>query len=89
MNDADTTIGRGHRQPRYPLNLDGPEYVWRQLADHLAGRIEAAEFGHRLPNRERLANEYGVSLDSVRRAVNHLAERGLVETLAPKGTYLT
>ncbi|WP_199435482.1 winged helix-turn-helix domain-containing protein [Qaidamihabitans albus] len=75
--------------PRFQVDADKPEYVWQQVFDHLVQRIEAGQFERRLPNREVLAAEYGVSLHSVARAVRALAERGLVVTLRGKGTYLT
>ncbi|RBM21747.1 GntR family transcriptional regulator [Prauserella sp. PE36] len=75
-------------RPRYRLNLDGPVYVWQQVADHIEQRICAAEFAIRLPNREVLAREYGVSVGSVRRAVKHLADRGSLRTTKGRGTYV-
>ena len=42
-----------------------------------------------LPAERRLADEYGVSLGTARRATELLRERGLVVTLRSKGTYIT
>ncbi|WP_081195251.1 GntR family transcriptional regulator [Saccharomonospora piscinae] len=88
MSTVTTTPERTEPQPRFVLDLAGPEYVWRQVAQHLAERIAAGEFHRRLPNREIIASEYGVSLHSVRRAVRCLAEHGVVTAVNPRGTYL-
>lgn len=80
---------RPRRASRFQIDPEKPEYVWQQVLDHLVERIEAGQFGCRLPNREVLASEYGVSPHSVARAIRALVERGLVVTLRGKGTYLT
>ncbi|MGW8851575.1 winged helix-turn-helix domain-containing protein [Streptomyces xiamenensis] len=73
-----------------PVDPSRAEYVWRQIADHLAARIASGELpaGARLPGERALAEEYGVALGTVRRAVVDLRERGLVKTLPAKGTFV-
>ncbi|WP_433470025.1 winged helix-turn-helix domain-containing protein [Spirillospora sp. CA-128828] len=73
-------------------------YVYREVADPLAAWIEAGRAsrrpagslspGARLPGERDLAEEYGVVLGTARRAVEELRERGLVVTLASKGTFV-
>ena len=65
------------------------EYL--RVAGAIAGRIERGEFppGGRLPRELALAEEYGVAYHTVRRAMQVLRERGLVETLWGKGTFVT
>ena len=65
-------------------------HVYVQLADHIAGRIAAGDLrpGARLPAERDLAAEYGVSADTVRRAVVVLRERALVVTLTGRGSYV-
>ncbi|MER5478408.1 winged helix-turn-helix domain-containing protein [Streptomyces sp. NPDC002734] len=58
------------------------------MADDLERRIRAAEFGRRIPNERVLADEYSVSAGTVRRAVRELRERGVVETLPAKGSFV-
>ena len=67
-----------------------PVYVWRQVADWIAGRIESGELqpGARLEGERELAEQVGVAVGTVRRAVEDLRERGLVVTLAAKGTFV-
>lgn len=73
-------------------------YVYTELADHLAARIEAGRDddppatalrpGARLPGERDLAEEYGVAVGTARRAAELLRERGLVVTLPAKGTFV-
>ncbi|GAB3972754.1 hypothetical protein GCM10029978_050600 [Actinoallomurus acanthiterrae] len=67
-----------------------PEYRYKQVADHIAGRIERGELraATRLPGERDLATEYGVALGTARRAIRDLRERQLVITLPAKGTYI-
>lgn len=67
-----------------------PDYVYRRMATHLEARIAAGELkpGTRLPGERDLADEYGVSLSTARRAVKELRDRGRVVTLPAKGTYV-
>lgn len=66
-------------------------YVYMQVADHVAWQIETGRLqsGARLAGERDLAQEYGVSIASVRRAVAELRDRGLVTTLPAKGTFVT
>ncbi|KID28241.1 winged helix-turn-helix domain-containing protein [Prauserella rugosa] len=71
-----------------PDNKTGYEY--ELLAEHLAGLIDSGEWapGRRMPGERALADEYGVALDTVRKATRILRERGLVQTLKSKGTFV-
>jgi GntR family transcriptional regulator len=68
-----------------------PGYIYERMADHLAARIEEGDLplNQPLPAERRLADEYGVSLGTARRATELLRERGLVITLRSKGTFVT
>jgi GntR family transcriptional regulator len=76
-----------------PWNRDavGVQYVWFALADHVAARIAAGEFprGAMLPGEREMAEYYGVGVVTYRRAIRELRDvRGLVVTLAAKGTFV-
>ncbi|KMS78325.1 GntR family transcriptional regulator [Streptomyces leeuwenhoekii] len=73
-----------------PVDPSRPVYVWQQAADWIARRIEAGELrpGARLEGERELAEQLGVAVGTVRRAVQDLRERGLVVTLPAKGTYV-
>ncbi|WP_431879945.1 winged helix-turn-helix domain-containing protein [Amycolatopsis sacchari] len=65
-------------------------HVYQQLADYLAQRITSGELAPNtpLPSSRRLAEEYGLSVNTVRHAVRLLRYRGLVTTVRSKGTYV-
>lgn len=67
-----------------------PGYVYLQVADLIAARIESGELRRhdRLPGEQDLADEYGVSLGTARHATRVLRERGLVFTIRAKGTFV-
>ena len=44
--------------------------------------------GTRLPGHRELAQQYGVSVGSVREAISMLVSGGLIETQAGRGTYV-
>lgn len=68
----------------------GRRLVYMQIADELARRIEDGTYppDGRLPAELDLAAEFGASRESVRRAVQELRGRGLVETVKGKGTFV-
>ncbi|MZD07232.1 GntR family transcriptional regulator [Streptomyces sp. SID5785] len=66
------------------------EYEWQRIARSIeeeirTGRIPA---GGALPGIVRLAETYGVADRTVRRALQDLRERGLIETLPHKGSFV-
>lgn len=67
-----------------------PGYLYMRMADHIAARIAAGDLApdDMLPNERELIAEYGVSIDTVRRATEELRERGLVVTYPSRGTYV-
>jgi GntR family transcriptional regulator len=84
---CNTVCGVSNRPPIDPAR---PVHVYVQLADHIAARIAAGDLqpGARLPAERDLAAEYGVSTDTVRRAVAVLRERALIVTLTGRGSYV-
>jgi GntR family transcriptional regulator len=81
---ADSGVPEWHPDP------SAPGYLYVRLADHIAARIAAGGLppGARLPREYELVSEYGVSIDTVRRATAELRARGLVETYPSKGTFV-
>lgn len=68
----------------------GPGLVYMLIADDIAARIASGIYAadQRLPAEAELAAEYGTARMTVRRAVRELRERGLVQTVYGKGTYV-
>ncbi|WP_433132956.1 GntR family transcriptional regulator [Micromonospora sp. CA-240977] len=65
-----------------------PKYM--VIRDDLIRRIGSGEFapGDALPGQRHLSEEYGVSLMTLRQALDELCGRGVVEQLPGKGTYV-
>jgi len=63
----------------------------RQLRDLLIARIESGEWtpGTYLPSETRLAEQYGVSVGTLRKALLDLAQEGIVARRQGKGTVVT
>jgi GntR family transcriptional regulator len=74
--------------PPFEPDTDAPVYLYEQVADHIAARIDAGEIGPRLPGERELMEEYGVAHGTIRKATELLRERGRVKTLPGKGTYV-
>ena len=73
-----------------PIDLDGPELVYVQVANYIASLIESGKLqsGMRLPPERELAKMFGVAYDTVRRANELLRERGLIVTVHGRGTFV-
>jgi DNA-binding GntR family transcriptional regulator len=76
--------------PSFEPDPTSPVYLYLQVAEHVAARIESGELpkGARLPAERDMADEYRVSLQTARRAVEELRDRGLVQTVPVKGTFV-
>jgi DNA-binding GntR family transcriptional regulator len=67
-----------------------PQYRYVEVADAIAADIASGRIpvGARLAGERELAEEHGVAIGTARRAVQELRDRGLVRTLAARGTYV-
>lgn len=65
-----------------------PKYI--QLANILRERIEAGTIGagEQIPSETELEAESGLARGTVRKAIAHLAEQGVVVTVRGKGSYV-
>jgi GntR family transcriptional regulator len=68
----------------------GPEPIYRQLAEVLAGRIADGTYlpGHPIPSTAALCAEFGVSHKTVRAATEILEERGLLIGAQGRGRFV-
>lgn len=76
---------------RFPvmINLDGGRGpMWRRVLGHLRQRVLAGEFPERLPSEKWLADEYGVSIGTIRKALAAMRADGLIETDKGYGSYV-
>jgi GntR family transcriptional regulator len=78
----------GEHGPRF--DPKGRRLVYVQIADVLAARIEDGTYppDGRLPAEPELVEEFGAARESVRRAIRELRDRGLIETVPGKGSYV-
>ena len=70
------------------LDENDPRPLWQQLADLLRGRIERGELAGRVEAETALAQHYGVSRDTVRRALACLAQDRLIRSTRGRGTFV-
>lgn len=68
----------------------GRMLVYMGIADEIAAQIDDGTLApeQRLPSETALAEEYGTARMTVTRAIRELRERGLVETVPGKGTFV-
>jgi GntR family transcriptional regulator len=73
-----------------PDSRRGPGLAYMRVADDITARITSGELkaGARLRSERDLAEYYGVAYATVRRAMVVLRERGLIETIHGRGTYV-
>ncbi|WP_156726069.1 winged helix-turn-helix domain-containing protein [Streptomyces apocyni] len=66
------------------------EYEWQRIARSIEAEIRSGRIppGGALSGITRLAETYGVADRTIRRALRDLRERGLIETLPHKGSYV-
>jgi len=66
------------------------QYVWKSIADEIERRIAAGLYKPRmpLPGELRLAEEFGVAVRTLRRAITELRNKGVLMTLPAKGTFV-
>lgn len=72
------------------IDLDGPEPLYEQIADILAGRIADGTYlpRRRIPSEAAICEEFGVARPTARSAIRILRERGLVVTTVGKGSFV-
>jgi GntR family transcriptional regulator len=68
----------------------GAPLAYERVADDIAGRIASGELkpGTRLRAERELATYYGVSYGTMRQAMKVLRERGLIDTIHGRGTFI-
>ena len=75
---------------RVHIDHDSPEPFYRQLADIIRGRIESSKYepGSMIPSIERIRQETGLSVMTIRKGIRILADEGWVRLVPGKGTYV-
>ena len=70
------------------IDRAGIAHAYQQVADAIAARITAGRYPVKLPSERDLADEFGVSYMTVRRATAILRERGLIVSVHGRGTFV-
>jgi DNA-binding GntR family transcriptional regulator len=68
-----------------------PRLLWQQVADDLRAEMDSGELAidTRLPSEFELADQYGVSRDTIRRAIQELVSENRLVVLHGRGTFVT
>ncbi|QFG22396.1 winged helix-turn-helix domain-containing protein [Actinomadura sp. WMMB 499] len=72
------------------IDLDGMEPLRDQVAAVIMGRIVDGTYpvGRRIPSNRAIADEFGVSTNTAEAAVKRLRDRGLVQGVHGRGTFV-
>jgi len=72
------------------INHRIPRLLWMQVADDLRAEMQSGGLrpGDKLPGEAEMADVYGVSRDTIRRATSELSEEGLLVILHGRGTFV-
>lgn len=89
-NTLASRIRQGEKINQPSRHCDDRLPAYARLRDDLASRIAAGEWGaaDALPSDNRLASETGLSVGTVRKAVQQLVDEGLLERRQGSGTFL-
>ncbi|MEU3277301.1 MULTISPECIES: GntR family transcriptional regulator [Streptomyces] len=76
--------------PDDQVERDAPEAPFQQLAGILRARVKRGDWkpDRAMPSENTLADAYGLSRPTVRRAIAALTEEGLVYAVSGRGTYV-
>lgn len=79
------------RSPAMALDFQGKEPLYRQLAGELRALIDSGEIppGRALPSKKAIAQRWGVSQNTVERALDLLRAAVLIETSMGRGLFVT
>jgi len=82
--------GQAPEDDQAPIVPRGYDLAYEVVARRLERRIKAGEWGYHmpLPSEPALSEWYGVSRTTIRSAARLLEERGLVEVISGRGTYV-
>lgn len=79
-----------HRGPVRQIDRSSRTPPWRQIAAYIEADITAGRYGKddRLPSIITLTQEYDVNRKTAHKALQYLAEQGLIEVEAGMGYYV-
>jgi DNA-binding GntR family transcriptional regulator len=85
-----TMITMSLSDKRERINHRAPRLLWQQVADDLRAGMDSGELATdtRLPGELELAEQYGVSRDTIRRAIQELVSENRLVVLHGRGTWV-
>ena len=85
-----TMITMSQPDKRERINHRAPRLLWQQVCDDLRAEMDSGELpaDTRLPGELELADQYGVSRDTIRRAIQELVSEGRLIVLHGRGTFV-
>jgi GntR family transcriptional regulator len=80
-----------HVEDRPVFDAASAEPLYMQVAGYIEGQVKVGKImrGQRLPSERDMGEYYGVAYQTIRRAMRELRERGLVQSVLGKGTFIT
>lgn len=83
-------VGQKGQIRKSPVILSSDTPLWRKIASDIEAQIKSRALspGDKLPTEHRLVAHYVATRHTVRRALAHLADRGLVETTQGRGSFV-
>ena len=72
------------------IDLKNPKPLYLQISEDLASQITSGKLkiGEQLPSQQKLSGIYGVSLITIKKALAHLVNLGILFTRVGKGTFI-
>lgn len=70
------------------IDLDSPDPLYEQVAAIVQARIADGTYTKRVPSSRELADEFGLALPTIQKAIGLLKERGAVVTRVGRGTFV-
>jgi DNA-binding GntR family transcriptional regulator len=71
-----------------PIDPDAQDWPYQQVAAQIRQRIQAGDWGPRLPSYMTIAHDLDVAPMTVQRAIRVLVDEGLVVTRPGRGTFV-
>jgi GntR family transcriptional regulator len=81
--------GHPSRDPSLRIDRASPLPLWAQVLTDLRARLAAGDFHREFPSDKELVGEYAVSRQTIREAVRHLSDDGVLTRQRGRGTRLS
>lgn len=85
VRDTDQTIPEA-----FVVQRGSGAALWRQIADYVSQQVRAGQYpsGSQMPTEQTMAEQFSVNRHTIRQAMSHLADQGLVRVEQGRGTFV-